>query len=172
MGTTSHPGSQEPDDADGQPKGISAEDLASVRAMERRVEKARIAGETGAWSVYRVVFDDGCDYFGYTNNVIAWKVDELCDPAHRSAVPRLVLHHREMEMTIECLASGLDRGDAQRVRNRMLERTQDESSRRRDEETAPELCQIDMYLSENGPVARYYARKDGQNRGTGCSTTP
>ena len=71
-------------------------------------------------------------------------MDELCDLAHRSAAPRLVLHHREMGMTIECLASGLDRGDAQGVRNRMLERAQDESSRRRDEGTAPELCQIDL----------------------------
>ena len=129
-----------------------------VAERERRVAEARLPGETDQWSVYRITFDDGYYYYAHTSNVIAWKVGQLCDTAHRSAVPSLVLHDREMGKTVECLASCIDSGGgALAVRNRFIEEAQDEY-----EGTAGELCQIETALSGQGPVARYYARREAR----------
>ena len=157
---TPHPESQDPTGDVGQFNGLNPEDLAAIRAGKRRVEEARLPGETGGWSVYRVVFDDDCDYVGYTSKVIAWKVDELCDPAHKNAGRWLVLHDREMGKTIECLASGLDRGDAMVLKNHFIEQAEDEYERRRKEGTAPDPCHIDIYLADHSAMARYEQAQD------------
>ena len=113
------------------PVGLTQKEMDRVNEILKRVEDAKLPGETDGWSVFRITFDDGCQQIRHTSKVIAWKVEELCNPEHRLADPWLVMHDREMGKTLECLASGLQQGQALASRNRMVKATQEEAEARR-----------------------------------------
>ena len=110
------------------PVGLTQEDVDRVNKILKKVDDARIPGEGHGWSVYKVTFEDGCTYHGHTTNVIAWKVEHLCEPEHRDAIPYMVMHNQRMSKTLECLATDLDSGgQALAIRNRFLEGAHEET---------------------------------------------
>ena len=129
------------------PVGITQEEMDRVNKIERKVYDARLPGETWGWSVFRITFDDGCRYHGYTSKVIAWKVDELCNFDDPLADPWLVIHNREMGKTLECLASGLRQGEAMSGKNRVVDAAQAEAEART-QVGETKICPISRFLND------------------------
>ena len=126
---------------------IPAEGMEKVQAILDKIRVNRLPGETDGWSVYRITFEDGCNYYGHTSNTITWKVEDLCNPEHKDAVPFLVLHDQQMSKTLDCLLSGIDSGGkARAVANPIVEQVQEKHEEMRQAGTAPPRCPIEEHL--------------------------
>ena len=113
------------------PVGLTQEDMDRINETMKMVEDARLPGETDGWSVFRITFDDGCQQIRHTSNVVAWKVEQLCDPQDPASDLWLVAHNQVMGKTLVCLASGLGRGQALAARTKIIKATQEETEARR-----------------------------------------
>ena len=132
------------------PVGITQEEMDRVNKTMKRVADARLPGETRGWSIFRITFDDGCQNIRHTSNVIAWKVEQLCDPEDPSSDPWLVTHDQAMGKTLECLASGLRKGQALAGRNRMVAASREEEEART-QDSEKKTCTISELLHNQRP---------------------
>ena len=53
------------------PVGLTQEEMDRVNHYVNMTNAARLPGEDHHWSAFRITFDDGCEYYGYTSNIIA-----------------------------------------------------------------------------------------------------
>lgn len=146
------------DPADTQPKrripvGLTEEEIDDLERymaeIEEDLRQARIPGESEGWSVYKILFEDGCDYYAHTSNIIAWKVETLCNPEHQDAIPFLVLHDQQMPKALICLASGLSSGgQALGIRNQLIRKSEQEPEEICQGGTAPDPCPINKHLQD------------------------
>ena len=98
------------------PVGLTEKEMDRIDRQQKefreKTQAARLQGETGGFSVYLIAFDDGCRYYGHTSQVIAWRVENLCNPQRDDGIPYLFVHDQNMGKTLSCLESGLPNSGA------------------------------------------------------------
>ena len=108
----------------------------------------RITGETDGHSVFRITFEDGCIYIGFTAGLIVDRVAHICGNSRPEPPQGWLRNRREakhasrMTKTIECFASGLGRRQAYNIREFLIRKTADENEKGNDTSGIAGECQI------------------------------
>ena len=80
-----------------------------------------LPGEAGGVTVFEILYEDGCRYFGYTGTSVFERLvelsSELVDVRSNSFVGE---HCRQMSYVVRCVASNLERGVARELRERLV----------------------------------------------------
>lgn len=102
--------------------GIAKEETQKLADRLTRAAKENLPGESSACSVFRITYDDGCNYTGNTSLGITDRTSEI----HGTKItdrsrphPLAEAHANRMNYTITCLNSGLTKSDAAELRRRL-----------------------------------------------------
>ena len=139
------------------PVGLTEEEIDRIERHQKEFRgktlAARLPGETGGFSVYLIAFDDGCRYYGHTSQVIAWRVDNLCNAEADDGIPYLFIHDQSMGKTLSCLASGLpNSGAALSARRKTVAQAQKDLEWEQNPAAPPHRCPVNQKL-QNYPHA-------------------
>ena len=80
-----------------------------------------LPGEVGGVTVFEILYEDGCRYFGYTEMSVFKRLAELSDGLVDVRSNGFVSEHcRHMPYVVRCVASNLDRGGARELRELLV----------------------------------------------------
>ena len=98
-----------------------------MKTPSTRPPTRRIPGETNGNSVFRIMFEDGCSYIGFTSGLIIDRVADICRDSRPEPPQGWLRHRREaihasrMTKTVECLESGLNRRQARNLSTYLIQ---------------------------------------------------
>ena len=102
-----------------------ADGLAELAVIARDwwlADDARLLpGETNGVTVFEILYEDGCRYFGYTGESVFERLEALSNGWADVRSNGFVSEHcRQMPYVVRCVASSLDRGEARALRELLV----------------------------------------------------
>ena len=89
-----------------------------------------LPGEAGGVTVFEILYEDGCRYFGYTGKSVFERLVELSNGLVDVRSNGFVSEHcRQMSYVVRCVASNLDRGTGRELRELLVSDAPDGVSR-------------------------------------------
>ena len=89
-----------------------------------------LPGEVGGVTVFEILYEDGCRYFGYTGKSVLERLAELSNGLVDVRSNGFVSEHcRQLAYVMRCVASNLDQGGARELRELLVAEAPDEDLR-------------------------------------------
>ncbi len=80
-----------------------------------------LPGEGDGLTVFEVLYEDGCRYFGFTKTGVFQRLGELSNGSLEVRSGSFVVEHcRQMYYVVRCVASGLDKRGAKELREMLV----------------------------------------------------
>ncbi|MCY4417174.1 MAG: hypothetical protein OXE87_12840 [Chloroflexi bacterium] len=85
-----------------------------------------LPGEADEVTVFEVLHQDGCRYFGFTGTGVYERLGELLNGLRDARSSSFVVEHcRQMSYVVRCVASNLDRGTGRELRELLVSQAPD-----------------------------------------------
>ena len=105
-------------------------DISSCVAQWWQESDGPLPGEAGGVTVFEILYEDGCRYFGYTGKSVFERLVELSNGLVDVRSNGFVSEHcRQMSYVVRCVASNLDRGTGRELRELLVAEAPDGVSR-------------------------------------------